>query len=125
MIDCKDQTVIDFTAKARKADPIQSHKAADKKNGSDTLSADRLAVLEAVRQCPCCTAKQLDMMPFNVPDTLKNSRFPKFTWLGGKAHRRAVDLERLGLIVREKSGREMTMRITDLGLSKLNIERLI
>lgn len=76
----------------------------DSKNASKTLSADRLAVLGAIKEYPDCTAKQLDAMIV----------------LDGKAHRRAKELADLGLIRRDKSGREMRLHITELGRKELN-----
>ena len=101
MTDCTRQ--LDFSAKARRKDPIQSHLAADKKNRSKTLSKDRLMVLMFIASRPGYTAKQLDL------------RF----LLQGKAHRRSLELENLGLITRDKSGSEMTMYVTELGKEKL------
>lgn len=96
---------LDFTAKARSSHPVQSHIAAARKNESGTLPADRFIVLYTILSCPNCTAKQLDV------------KYPNL--LGGKAHRRAADLERMGLITRDKSGREMRLYITELGRRKL------
>jgi len=104
MPDRTGQLVIDFMATARREHPIQSFMAADKKNKSDTLSADRLDVLKAVYWHPGRTAKLLD--------TLYR--------LNGKAHRRAPELANMGLIYRDKSGSEMRLYITEEGHRKLN-----
>ena len=95
-----------ITAKARNEHPIQSHMAADSKNKSNTLSADRLAVLGSVSTCPGQTAKWYD----------------NYINLDGKAHRRAPELDDLGLIRRDKSGREMKLYITEAGREELNRE---
>ena len=90
-----------FPARARRTHPVQSHMAAERKNESNTLSADRMKVLVHVYNFPGKTAKQLDLL------------------LCGKAHRRALELENLGLITRIKSGPEMRLRITELGKEKI------
>jgi len=95
-------------AAARRDDPIQSYAAADRKNASGTLSYDRWIVLAYIKAHPNQTAKQLDR-----------------TFLNGKAHRRSADLERLGYITRTKQGKEMTMLITEKGLSRLSINNKI
>ena len=90
-----------FPARARRTHPVQSHLAADRKNESHTLSADRMKVLVHVYNFPGKTAKQLDLL------------------LEGKAHRRAKDLDDLKLIIRVKSGPEMRLHITELGKEKI------
>ncbi len=84
-------------ATARRDDPIQSHIAADKMNKSYTVLADRIQVLTWIARSPGMTAKQIDVV------------------LEGKAHRRAGELETLGLITRDKSGSEMKLYITEKG----------
>ncbi len=92
---------MDFSAKARPDDPVQSHLAADKKNASGTLSADQTRTLQLVAKYPLQTAKQLD------------------SWFGwnnsGKANRRAPELEAMGLIRRNNSKGGMKLYITSLG----------
>ena len=108
MTDHTGQAVMDFPARARTNHPIQSHLAAERKNESKTLSADRMAVLVDVYNSPGKTAKQLDLL------------------LCGKAHRRALELENLGLITRiklvtkNKPKLEMTMYITEKGKELLS-----
>ena len=91
------KTLFSQPARARTTDPIQSHLAAKRKNESETLGADRLKVLVHVYNYRGKTAKQLDLL------------------LRGKAHRRALELENLGLITRVKSGPELRLYITELG----------
>ena len=93
----------ELQAKARNDHPIQSHMSADAKNRSKTLSADRLEVLDAIYVWPGRTAKILDTIYH----------------LDGKAHRRSLELENLGLIFRDKTKREMTMWLTDKGREAL------
>ena len=101
MPDCKGQMSLEATA--RRGDPVQSLAAADRKNASGTLSADRFAVLKAIWWTPDSTAKELD----------------RIHNLNGKAHRRSADLERLGYITRTKQGKEKTMLITEDGVRAL------
>lgn len=98
-------TLFDTPATARRNDPVQSHMAADRKNRSQTLGPDRLAVLEAVSEHPGFTAKQLDV------------------FLNQKAHRRAKELADMGLITRDETGPEMTMFITEKGKRQIEIVR--
>ena len=95
------ETLFSQPARARNTDPIQSHIAAERKTKSKTLSSDRLKVLVHVYNYRGKTAKQLDLL------------------LGGKAHRRALELENLGLITRVKSGPEMVLYITEKGKEKI------
>ena len=91
-------------AKARKEHPVQSHAAADSKNKSGTLSADRLEVLRLVAKYPGETAKGLDWFYKQL-----------FKLDVGKAHRRAAELEAGGWIWRDDTGKEMRMYITCKG----------
>lgn len=102
-----DMPLFEIPARARTTHLVQSHLAAERKNKSKTLSADRRAVLVDVYNYPGKTAKQLDLL------------------LCGKAHRRAKDLEDLGLITRiklvtkNKPKLEMVLYITELGKEEL------
>ena len=103
------QTQFDFTAKARRSDPIQSHAAADRLNNTLALSAQRYVVLRALTIVQPCTAKQADALI-----SLANN-------IDGLAHRRMRELEKMGLVRREKyddKGRplkEMLCYLTDKG----------
>ena len=99
------QLSLNFEAKARRSDPVQSYIAADSKNASGTLSADRMTVLDAVNTFPSHTAKWYDLTSFCCTD--------------GKAHRRAPELEALGLITRDRTGSEMRLYITEKGKNLL------
>jgi DNA-binding MarR family transcriptional regulator len=95
----KNLPLFEEPARARRQHPVQSYMAADRKNKSNTLSRDRLEVLFEVGCNPGFTAKMLDTMRH----------------LSGKAHRRAPELETMGLIRRDKDGSEMRLYITEKG----------
>jgi len=88
-------------AHARNTDPPQSYMAADSMT-VEKLTKGRREVLWAVNRWPGCTAKQIDKY-----------------WSDGKAHRRAKELEDLGLITRDPRGREMKLFITEKGKEML------
>ena len=99
------QLQLDFSAKARKNDPVQSHAATDRMNATVALSQQRKFVLHEVKVREPCTAK--------VIDGLLDNR--------GIAHRRMRELEKMGLVRREqydhngKSLKEMLCYLTPKG----------
>lgn len=93
-----------YPARARTDDPIQSHAAADRMNQSGAVRKQQLAVLRALNLHGYATMKHLDLI---MP--IANVKWD------GWGHRRAPELEELGLITREKTGREMVCSLTDKG----------
>ena len=104
------QTVMDFRAKARTDDPIQSFIAADNMNKSGKVWKEWIAILKALKLHGISTAKRLDRI-MTMPDE---------EW-DGWAHRRMGELARMGLVHRQEkdeNGRplpQMLCSITEKG----------
>ena len=98
-----------FTAKARRTDPITSDMAADEMNESGQVSRQAIEVLKMVKLYGPAAAKELDKrMTFR-------SDYP---W-NGACHRRMYDLADAGYVTRIRQGRELMCTITKEGIKYL------
>lgn len=112
------QAKIDFRAKARRRDPVQSHFAADKINRSGKVFKEWIATLKALNIHGISTAKHLD----NIMPTANSN------W-DGWAHKRMKELDDMGLVIRQRKdweGKNMPMmlcQITDEGKELLKWQK--
>lgn len=106
------KTLFDNSAKARVADPVQSHMAADRVNEGDNIKSQRTTVLRWLKELQPCAASEIDW---------KRDHTGWLTNPKGIAHRRMRELETMGLVERKKKDdngknlKEMICSLTDKG----------